>query len=81
MCLGLPDPHPDPLVRQKYGSKDPDPHPNPFQNVTDPEHYFTIYSATLRNLLSNVLYIYLNCIFSTMHVFDGPAQKHPFCFK
>ncbi len=45
MFLGLPDPHPDPLLT----SMDPDPHPlvsgtgpdphtDPDQNVTDPEH-------------------------------------------
>jgi hypothetical protein len=32
--LGLPDPHPDPLIRGTYESEDPDPHPDPYQNVT-----------------------------------------------
>ncbi len=30
--LGLPDPHPDPLVTST------DPAPDPYQNVTDPQH-------------------------------------------
>jgi len=36
--LGLPDPHPDALVRGTYGYEDPHPHPGPYQNVTDPQH-------------------------------------------
>jgi hypothetical protein len=35
MFLGLPDPHPDPLVR----GTDPDTHPGPYQNVTGPYHW------------------------------------------
>jgi hypothetical protein len=27
-------------VSQRFGSGDPDPHPDPYQNVTDPEHWF-----------------------------------------
>jgi hypothetical protein len=34
--LGLPDPHPDPLVRGK------DPPPDPDQNVTDPQHWLVV---------------------------------------
>jgi hypothetical protein len=34
MFLGLPDPHPDQLVRG-HGSEDPD----LYQNVTDPQHW------------------------------------------
>ncbi len=33
MFLGLPDQHPDPLVRGT------DPRPDPYQNVTDPQHW------------------------------------------
>ncbi len=40
MCLGLPDPHPDPLVRGK--DPPPDPHPDPYQNVTDPQHWLAV---------------------------------------
>jgi hypothetical protein len=36
MFLGLPDPHPDPLVRGRFGSEDPDPHPDPLARGTDP---------------------------------------------
>jgi hypothetical protein len=35
--LGLPDPHPDPLVR--YGSEDSHPHPDPYQYVMDTQHW------------------------------------------
>jgi hypothetical protein len=35
MFLGLPDPYPDTVHRQRYGAEDPD----PYQNVTDPEHW------------------------------------------
>ncbi len=34
MFLSLPDPHPDALVRGT------DPHSDPYQNVTDPQHWF-----------------------------------------
>jgi hypothetical protein len=27
-------------VSQRYGSEDPDPHPDPYQNVTDPQHWY-----------------------------------------
>jgi len=37
VCLGLPDPHPNPLVH-RYESEDPDPRLDPYQNVTDPQH-------------------------------------------
>jgi hypothetical protein len=38
VCLGLPDPHPNPLVH-RYESEDPDPRLDPYQNVTDPPQH------------------------------------------
>ncbi len=28
------------LVTQRYGSEDPHPQPDPYQNVTDPQHFW-----------------------------------------
>jgi hypothetical protein len=27
-------------ISQRYGSEDPHPHPDPYQNVTDPGHWY-----------------------------------------
>ncbi len=35
---------------QRYGSEDPDPHPDPYQNVTEPQHWFPRRSATVGRL-------------------------------
>jgi hypothetical protein len=39
---------------QRYGYEDPDTHPDPYQNVTEPQHWFPRRSATVREVTNSV---------------------------
>jgi hypothetical protein len=72
------DPHPDPYVlghlgsafgsvSQRYGSEDPDPLPDPYQDVTDPQHWFKACILKLTEI--PVIRYYGNSLVFTLPVF------------